>query len=57
MKSDTSRELESWDPTDTATEMSVGGQDSIFSDCAHVEILDKVPFGKSDNDDGESGTE
>ena len=52
-----SRELELCDLTETRAEMSVGEQDSVFGDTTRVEIWDTVPFGNSDNDDGESGTE
>jgi hypothetical protein len=38
--------MESCDPTDTGKEISVEQQDSIFGDSAHVEIWDKISFGK-----------
>ena len=41
----------------TPGEMSVGEQGSVFGDSTSVEILDTVPFGNSDNDYRESGTE
>jgi hypothetical protein len=53
----TNRGSESCDPTDTATEMSVCQQDSIFGDSAGVEIWDKITFGNSDEGSEESGTE
>ena len=49
--------MESCDPTETAAEMSIGEQDSIFSDPAHVEIWDTMPFGNSDEECEESRTE
>ena len=53
----TNWELESCDPMETAAEMSVGEQDSIFGDSASVETWDKMSFGNSDEDCKESGTE
>ena len=37
--------------------MSVGYQDSIFGDAAHVEIWDAMPLGNNDEESEESGTE
>jgi hypothetical protein len=52
-----SRELELCDSTETPRGMSVDEQDSVFGETTNVEMLDTVPFGNSDTDDGESGTE
>jgi hypothetical protein len=52
----TNREWELFDPADTATEMSVGQQDSIFGDSADRN-LGKMTFGNGDEGSEESGTE
>ena len=48
--------MESSDPTEMASEFSVGEQDSIFGDAAHVDIWDAMSLENSDDEWDESGT-